>query len=344
MVTRWIPNPKLAVRIRSPLPIQVDKTAISAIIHSIQENMKLAGLEKHHWLHGIDEYLTRINHLHSDQYKIIQKAIQYGEPWPIRDMMLQLIEEGKTDSSEEYTNLVLSHYLPELEVTSEQILRFINRYVDDGFLIDTYNWIDKYQGRADLNDHFSRGQIKSKLWLMEELRNVVIGNELGTVVLYGGWYATIAHFFFKFFSPTRLYSIDLDPTTVEVADNFNKRQGEDNNWQFKAFEYDVNNINYTGKKFSIPSDKDKMGIAQLEITPTVVVNTSCEHMNEDWFYNLPDGQFVVLQTNDYFANEQHTNCVSSVNEALAKYKFSEVYFSGELDTQLYNRFMIIGKK
>jgi hypothetical protein len=67
-------------------------------------------------------------------------------------------------------------------------------------------------------------------------------------------------------------------------------------------------------------------------------------MNDDWFYNLPDGQFVVLQTNNYFENEQHTNCVSSVDEALAKYKFSEVYFSGELDTQLYNRFMIIGKK
>ena len=73
-------------------------------------------------------------------------------------------------------------------------------------------------------------------------------------------------------------------------------EGLDNNWQFKAFEYDVNKINYTGKKFSIPSDKDTMGITQLEITPTVIVNTSCEHMNEDWFYNLPDGQFVVLQT------------------------------------------------
>jgi|TARA_R110002167_G_C12658792_1_gene649722 hypothetical protein len=304
----------------------------------------LAELDKHHWLYGIEEYLTRINHLHSDQFTAIKKAILYGKPWPIRDLMLKLVDEGKTESSEEHINLVLTHYLPELEVTSEQILRFINRYVDDGFLIDTHTWISNYQDRADLNDHFSRGQIKSKLWLMEELRNVVSGNELGTVVLYGGWYATIAHFFFKFFSPSRLYSIDLDPTTVEVADSFNKRQGIDNNWQFKAFEYDVNKINYNGKKFSIPSDKDTMGITQLEITPTVIVNTSCEHMNEDWFYNLPDGQFVVLQTNDYFENEQHINCCKDIKEVLNKYKFSEVYFSGELDTQLYNRFMVIGKK
>lgn len=302
-------------------------------------------LEKHHWLHGIDEYLTRINHIHVDRYKQIQKAVQYGEPWPIRDMMLTLIKEGFSNESEEYTNIVLSHYLKELEVTNEQLLRFIIRYVDDGFLLDTYSWLEKYQDRTDLNDHFSRGQIKSKLWLMEELRNVVSGNELGTVVLYGGWYATIAHFFFKFFSPSKLYSIDLDPSTVEIADNFNIRQGEQNNWQFKAFSYDVNDISYNAdKKFVIPADKNTIGATQLTIKPTVIVNTSCEHMNDDWFYNLPDGQFVILQTNNYFENEQHTNCVNGINEALAKYKFSEVYFSGELDTQLYKRFMIIGSK
>lgn len=304
----------------------------------------MAGLEKHHWMHGIDEYLTRINHPHSQQYQKIQKAIQYGEPWPIRDMMLDLISKGQQEESEEFVNLFLSHYLKELETTPEQILRLINRYVDDGFLLDTYNWFTKWEDRADLNDHFSRGQIKSKLWLMEELRNVVSGNELGTVVLYGGWYATIAHFFFKFFSPSKLYSIDLDPTTVDVADSFNIRQGEQNNWQFKAFAYDVNDIVYNDKKFIIPADKNKVGQTQLTIKPTVVVNTSCEHMNDDWFYNLPDEQFVVLQTNNYFSNEQHTNCVGGINEALAKYKFSEVYFSGELDTQLYHRFMIIGRK
>lgn len=304
----------------------------------------MSGLDKHHWMHGIDEYLTRINHVHADKYKQMQKAIQYGESWPIRDMMLGLIQEGFSSDSEEYTNLVLSYYLKELEVTPEQLLRFVNRYVDDGFLLDTYNWFEKHQDCADLNDHFSRGQIKSKLWMMEELRNVVSGNELGTVVLYGGWYATIAHFFFKFFSPSRLYSIDLDPSTVDVADSFNIRQSEQNNWQFKAFAHDVNDITYSGKKFSIPANKDKMGVTQIEITPTVIVNTSCEHMNDDWFYNLPSGQFVVLQTNNYFQNEQHVNCVNGINEVLAKYKFSEVYFSGELDTQLYTRFMVIGKK
>ena len=301
-------------------------------------------LKNHHWLNGIDEYLTRINHVHAEQFKQIPKAIHQGNIWSIRNMMLDLIKEGTKTTSKANTNLLLSHYLPDYEPTEKQLLRFTHRYVDDGFLVDIYSWLERHQHLADLNldDHFSRGQIKSKLWMMEELRNVVSGNELGIVVLYGGWYATIAHFFFKFFSPSKLYSIDLDSTTVDIADGFNIRHGERNEWQFKAFAQDVNSITYDEEgKFTLPDD-DRLD--NLTIKPTVVINTSCEHMNEEWFYNLPDGQFVALQTNDYFANEQHTNCVNGINEALAKYKFSEVYFSGELDTQLYNRFMIIGKK
>ena len=57
----------------------------------------------------------------------------------------ELIKEGQNDNSEEYTNLILSHYLKELEVTPEQLLRFINKYVDDGFLLDTYDWLEKHQ-------------------------------------------------------------------------------------------------------------------------------------------------------------------------------------------------------
>jgi hypothetical protein len=91
----------------------------------------VSGLDKHHWMHGIDEYLTRINHVHVDKYNKLQKAIQYGEPWPIRDMMLELIKEGFSTESEEHTNLVLSHYLTELEATPEQLLRLVNRHVDD---------------------------------------------------------------------------------------------------------------------------------------------------------------------------------------------------------------------
>lgn len=76
----------------------------------------------------------------------------------------------------------------------------------------------------------------------------------------------------------------------------------------------------------------------------LIVNTSCEHMDNQWFEDLPDGQLVVLHQNDYFDNEQHINCCRDLNEVKQKYPMSEIYYEGELDTYLYNRFMLIGRK
>lgn len=304
-------------------------------------------LDNFHWLHGLDEYFNFIQHIHHDKFKKVQKAVQYGESWPIRDLMLEEIKRGWNDSSEEFVNIAMLPLLAEdMPFTNEQVLRFLMSHVDDGFLYDMHSWISYYnKNEINLDDHFSRGQMMSKLWMVEELRNVLEGNNLGTVLLYGGWYATISHMFFKFFSPKQVYSIDVDPSTVKIADEFNRRQSHDNNWQFKAFAHDVNSLQFDNEgRTVIPADSSKMGTSQITVKPTIVINTSCEHMNDDWFYNLPDGQFVILQTNNYFENPQHSNCVSGVQEALDKYKFSSVYYKGELETFLYNRYMIIGVK
>lgn len=67
-------------------------------------------------------------------------------------------------------------------------------------------------------------------------------------------------------------------------------------------------------------------------------------MDNSWFENIPEGKLIALQTNDYFSNEQHVNCCQDLTEVKEKYKFSNIYYSGTLDTKLYNRFMIIGRK
>ena len=38
------------------------------------------------------------------------------------------------------------------------------------------------------------------------------------------------------------------------------------------------------------------------------------------------------------------NCVHGIEEAKAKYPMKEVLYEGEIDTHLYNRFMLIGEK
>jgi len=59
---------------------------------------------------------------------------------------------------------------------------------------------------------------------------------------------------------------------------------------------------------------------------------------------LPEGTVVVLHTNDYFDNPQHENCAMDLQQTVDRYKMSKVLYAGELDTEMYNRFMVIGVK
>ena len=289
---------------------------------------------KFHWMYGIEEYLKFVNHPQYHAYLKIVDAIVHGERWAIRDLILDQVKHGQTQTAEQYVNTImismLHQDLPNL--THSHILQYVQLYINDDFIDTVYNWSTRLSKQTNINDHFSRGQVNSKLWMIEKLDEIIHDRNIGTVVMYGGWYATVADLLFKYFKIKTFYNLDLDKDAVAVAKDFNYK----NNTKFESVLCDVNNLEFYNNTCTLPNSK--------QVTPTAIINTSCEHMKDDWFYNLPDGQFVVLQTNNYFENEQHTNCVSNIEHALDKYKFSDVLYSGCLDTHLYERYMIIGFK
>ncbi|TIY10137.1 MAG: class I SAM-dependent methyltransferase, partial [Mesorhizobium sp.] len=61
-----------------------------------------------------------------------------------------------------------------------------------------------------------------------------------------------------------------------------------------------------------------------------------------WLALLPRGMTVLLQSNDYFSEPTHINCVASLAAFEAMAALREVRFSGELPTKNYTRFMLIG--
>lgn len=73
-----------------------------------------------------------------------------------------------------------------------------------------------------------------------------------------------------------------------------------------------------------------------------VINPSCEHMSDEWYYNIPDGTFMILQSND-FNIPQHTNIVKNVQEMKEKYKMKDIY-SCTLQCTVYQRFTLAGIK
>jgi len=315
---------------------QLSEDGTHVINHQLGQNL--------HWMHGIEEYLNYIKHEQCDLYFEMKRAIMYGNIWHIKTCLQIEVGRGNIALTDDFLNILLSYYTGYEYVTHRKCLQYVAHCIDDDYIKKMSSWSIKWEARANLNEHFSRGQMKSKCWMVEKLGEVFPESYLGTVVHYGGWYATVAKNIFQKFGVKNYYNIEVDQNCIEISDDFNYKQYQDN-WKFKSILADVNDVKYKeDNSFDIQIKNINEDMVPTNIKPDLIINTSCEHMNEDWFHNLPNGTLVCLQTNNYFDNEQHVNCVENLNKAIEKYPMSEVLYSGEIDTHLYQRYMIIGEK
>lgn len=170
-------------------------------------------------------------------------------------------------------------------------------------------------------DAFWSGQLKSKEWLIKNLRPHV--KKFVTVDIHGGWVGVLASMLFQSDIPVvNIRSIDIDPTCEPIAVNMNKI--EETVGKFRAVTADM---------CSIRSDAD------------VVINTSCEHITQDqydlWLSGMPYNSLIVLQSNNYNIPE-HVRTANSLEEFKNQSNLN-VLWAGELELPLYKRFMIIGR-
>ena len=171
-------------------------------------------------------------------------------------------------------------------------------------------------------DCLSKGQLYSKLWIIKELKKLDI--EFGNVALLCGWYAVLANMLFDNFNITSISSFDIDPSCEKVADELNVNHVIDS-WKFKAYTKDINSFHMNGFQ--------------------TIINLSCEHLLEQtWFQNIKAGSIVILQSNDFTKIEDHVNCVSSEDEMIFQFPLTEIFYTGSINLNDYNRYMIIGRK
>ena len=170
-------------------------------------------------------------------------------------------------------------------------------------------------------DAFWSGQIKSKEWLITNLRKNV--NQVVDIDIYGGWVGVLASMLFQsniFVKSIR--SIDIDPECETIAVMMNKM--EEMSGRFHAVTADMCDVN---------SDAD------------VVINTSCEHITQDqyeiWLKGISTNSLLVLQSNNYDIPE-HIRIANSLDEFKDQCGI-DVIWAGELELPLYTRYMIIGK-
>jgi len=199
-----------------------------------------------------------------------------------------------------------------------------------------------YLSRATLpiypRDAFSKGQLISKAWLLEKLLRCGQLNpqQQYTVAILGCWIGSIVEPLMQIVNTQRIYGLDLDPAAIELAEQFNQRHVQ-NSWLFKGVVADVGVLDTGLMQF-------ETGGELIEVTPDIVINTSCEHMDTHWFDTALQSQLIVMQTNDSPHYDGHINVCASVEEMQLRYPMSNLLYAGEMRTPAYTRLMQIGYK
>ena len=194
-------------------------------------------------------------------------------------------------------------------------------------MIDTehlHHWMQAIRQSPDpmrTMDAFWSGQLKSKEWLITNLRKNV--NKFVSIDIHGGWVGVLASMLFQSdIYITNIRSVDIDPTCEPIATMMNKK--EEMAGKFRAVTADM---------CAIRSDTD------------VVINTSCEHITQEqydlWLSGMPYNTLLVLQSNNYNIPE-HVRIATDLDDFKTQSKIN-VLWAGELELPLYKRFMIIGR-
>lgn len=203
-------------------------------------------------------------------------------------------------------------------------------------------------------DCFSRGQLLSKQWLVNELQKLDL--DLGVVFLCAGWYATLATMLFESdIKLERIHSFDIDPSCQQIAETFNKPWYLDE-WRFKASTVDIHKMNYTTEpapsdgsvgNFYFETENFSSGKhIETRLKPNTFINTSTEHILDfnDWYTGIPFGSLVIMQGNNYHDLDEHVNTHNSLADFSWMIHMRKPLFEGELDLGNYTRYMKIGFK
>ena len=184
------------------------------------------------------------------------------------------------------------------------------------------------------NDAFSVGQLVSKAWLIDTLLKTAI-QPYQTWAILGCWVGALVPLLHRAMPIERIYGFDMDPKSIELSEYLNRQHLP--GWKYKGVVADVNELNCQNMEFITEGEL-------ISVKPYAIINTSCEHMNNDWFDSVGNDQLIIMQTNDSDQYDDHINTCSSVEDMQERYPLNRTMYAGELKIPVYSRFMQIGYK
>lgn len=268
------------------------------------------------WLHGLQDYLEFVKDDHSKQYVDFLLSLLYSNNGPIT------INDN---------------------LDMEEFIHHLRKYADNPILDVFHKYFRMDKDPIALQDAYSRGQVNSKIWLVQELSK--IKDSFDMIHVHAGWYGQIRYYLDAAnISYNKMRIFDVDVNALEVSDKiFNNDKL--NNFEIKSAIVDITTPTWlyrTGCEYNVSLNTTEKTI------PDLIINTSAEHFDEDWYTKFSiraqsTDPLFVIQSNNLFGVEEHINCVHSINEMLVKFPMSRVEYAGEKELFGYKRFMLIGR-
>lgn len=198
-------------------------------------------------------------------------------------------------------------------------------------LLEISNWLNtlrKLKTNSEKNrflESLWESQIKSKLWLINQVNNCIIGPQ--NIYVFGGWTGMLSNLLFQYakFEILKIRSIDIDPWCEQIAQDVNANYSSEN--LFKSITSNMATYEYE-------KDNNKL-----------VINTSSEHVNQAtydlWYELVPKNSIVVVQSNNMFNHHEHIRCSSTLGDFKKINHVSNELFSNELILDNFTRYMAI---
>lgn len=177
--------------------------------------------------------------------------------------------------------------------------------------------------RDRLLECFWDTQLDAKVWLTNELQKIV-SDKHNVVYIFGGWYGILASILSQStIDIESIYSVDIDA---------NCERGH------LVFGDTV--------KF-ITSDMGRY-IYSWDNPPSIVVNTSCEHVEQsvynEWYDRIPTHTIIVAQSNNFYRCSEHIRCSANIKSFMIDNHIVSPLYIGELENTQYTRYMAIWRK
>jgi hypothetical protein len=231
-------------------------------------------------------------------------------------------------------------------VVKTQLLKLDQLFPKNKIFRSILNYLKLDLDNRPLQDAFSRSQMRSKIWLIEQL--ALIRSNYANVAILAGWFGQIKTIYDQQLTYGKMRVVELDKAACEISDYvFNLSNLE--NHKVKAVCANINQLTLhkNGYEWNVENFRDGTAYSE-KFLPDLIINTSAEHMTEEWYHQLRFKQLdsdpiVAIQSNNLFEIAEHVNCVYSVDHMMKKFPMREVLFAGELQLKGYKRVMLIGR-